>query len=57
MLDTDASADVGESQVVVEDVPVNREHDDEPADETAEEDEEPTETDRAQVSESRPGDG
>jgi hypothetical protein len=56
VLDSDASADIGQRQVVVEDVPVEREDDDRPGDEPAAQDQEPTETDRAQVKEPRPGD-
>ena len=61
MLDSDSSADVGKGQVVVEDLPVEREDDDRPSDEPAAQDQEPTETDRAQVApglavEPQPGD-
>ena len=47
MLDSDSGADVGQRQVVVEDLPAQRDSDDVPGDETAAQNEEPTETDSA----------
>jgi hypothetical protein len=57
VLDSDSSADVGQGQVVVEDLPAQRDSDDEPADKSATQNQEPTETDRAQIKEPRPRDG
>jgi hypothetical protein len=56
VLDSDASADIGQRQVVIEDLPVEREDGDRPGDEPAAQDQEPTETDRAQVMEPQPAD-
>src|SRR5258708_30321337 len=57
VLDSDSSADVDQGQVVVEDLAAERDGDDEPTDERAAEDQEPTETNRPKVGDARPGDG
>src|SRR5258708_33600762 len=57
VLDSDSSADVDQGQVVVEDLAAERDRDDEPTDERAAEDQEPTETNRPKVGDARPGDG
>jgi hypothetical protein len=56
VLDSDSSADVDKRQVVVEDLPAQRDRDDEPSDERAAEDQEPTEADRSEVGQPRPRD-
>jgi hypothetical protein len=57
VLESDSGADVSQGQVVVEDLPAERNSDDVPRYETTTENQEPTDTDRPQIVEPRPRDG
>ena len=57
MLDTDSSADVSQGQVVVEDLSAEGNNNDVPGDETAAEDQEPAEADRANAAPGLAADG
>lgn len=54
MLDPDSSAEVGQRQVVIEDLPAERDGDDGPRGESSAQNEEPRESDPTEVAESGP---